>query len=116
MTSVDAPSETLARLFYATFLIFGAILLINMLIALLSNTYQRTLDNSFKQWSIKRGIAIQTYDGYDPIPVPLNIIYSIGKLLVQGVKEKEKGEIKRDVIKELEVKYFTKHANLFPIT
>ena len=43
MTSVDVPSETLARLFYATFLIFGAILLINMLIALLSNTYQRTL-------------------------------------------------------------------------
>ncbi|KAJ7379858.1 hypothetical protein OS493_012610 [Desmophyllum pertusum] len=89
MISVDAPSENLARLLYATFLILGVILLINMLIALLSNTYQRTEDNSFKEWSIKRAISIQTYESYDPIPVPLNIIYSIGKLIV-GVKEKEK--------------------------
>ncbi|KAJ7358638.1 hypothetical protein OS493_022070 [Desmophyllum pertusum] len=89
VTSVDVPSVTLARLLYATFHIFGVILLFNMLIALLSNTYQRTQDNSLKEWSIKRAIVIQTYDGYGPIPVPLNIMYSFLKLLVRG-KEKEK--------------------------
>ncbi|KAJ7358917.1 hypothetical protein OS493_020758 [Desmophyllum pertusum] len=88
VTSVDVPSVTLARLLYATFHIFGVILLFNMLIALLSNTYQRTQDNSLKEWSIKRATVIQTYDGYGPIPVPLNIIYSFLKLLVRG-KEKE---------------------------
>ena len=41
MESVDFPSVTLARLLYAGFLTMGVILLINMLIALLSNTYQR---------------------------------------------------------------------------
>lgn len=41
MTSVDPPSALLARIFYATFLIVGVVLLINMLIALLSNTYQK---------------------------------------------------------------------------
>lgn len=41
MKSVDFPSETLARILYAGFLIMGVILLVNMLIALLSNTYQR---------------------------------------------------------------------------
>ena len=41
MTSVDAPSETIAQIFYAGFFIMGVILLVNMLIALLSNTYQR---------------------------------------------------------------------------
>ena len=41
MDSVDVPSVTLARLLYAGFLTIGVILLINMLIALLSNTYQR---------------------------------------------------------------------------
>ena len=41
MSSADFPSQTLARILYASFLIMGAILLINMLIALLSNTYQR---------------------------------------------------------------------------
>lgn len=40
--SVDLPSETLALLLYSVFLILGVILLINMLIALLSHTYERT--------------------------------------------------------------------------
>ena len=42
MTSVDLTSVTLARILYAAFLILGVILLVNMLIALLSNTYQQT--------------------------------------------------------------------------
>ena len=41
LKSVDIPSVILARILYACFLIMGVILLINMLIALLSNTYQR---------------------------------------------------------------------------
>ena len=42
MVSVDGPSETIARLLFGVFLILGVILLLNMLIALLSNTYQQT--------------------------------------------------------------------------
>ena len=38
--SVDRSSEVMAKLLYAIFLIMGVILLINMMIALLSNTYQ----------------------------------------------------------------------------
>ena len=38
--SVDHSSEVMAKLLYAIFLIMGVILLINMMIALLSNTYQ----------------------------------------------------------------------------
>ena len=41
MKAADFFSESLARILYASFLIMGVILLINMLIALLSNTYQR---------------------------------------------------------------------------
>ena len=41
LNSVDTPSVTLAKLFYAVFLFIGVILLVNMLIALLSNTYKR---------------------------------------------------------------------------
>ena len=41
ITSADFPSQTLAQILYAGFLIMGVVLLINMLIALLSNTYQR---------------------------------------------------------------------------
>jgi len=39
--AADSFSETLAHLLYAAYLVVALILLINMLIALLSNTYQR---------------------------------------------------------------------------
>jgi len=127
LTSVDQLSETIARIFFAVFLIIGVILLINMLIALLSHTYQRTEENSFKEWSFQRAITIQTYDAYDPIPVPLNIIYNIGKLLWPVVQrclklEKDKGKQDKNGTNEkmfftdLEEKYFEKHTNLFPVT
>ena len=41
LDSVDHPSETIARFLFGLFLVLGVILLINMMIALLSNTYQR---------------------------------------------------------------------------
>ena len=41
LDSVDSPSVTLARFLFGAFLIMGVILLVNMMIALLSNTYQR---------------------------------------------------------------------------
>lgn len=49
-------------------------------------------ENSLKEWSYKSAITIETYDGYDPIPVPFNIIYSIAKLL-KLVKKKEKRQV-----------------------
>lgn len=49
MISVDPSSVLLARIFYAAFLIMGVVLLINMLIALLSSTYQKT---EVKTWLI----------------------------------------------------------------
>ena len=47
MKSFDLPSMILAQVLLAFFLIMGVILLINMLIALLSNTYQRIEVNEF---------------------------------------------------------------------
>ena len=39
--SVDSPSVALANFLFGAFMIMGVILLVNMMIALLSNTYQR---------------------------------------------------------------------------
>ena len=41
LDSVDSASVTLAKLLFGAFLIMGVLLLVNMMIALLSNTYQR---------------------------------------------------------------------------
>ena len=49
-------------------------------------------ENSLKEWSYKSAITLETYDGYDPIPVPSNIIYNVAKLL-KLVKKKEKTKV-----------------------
>ena len=49
-------------------------------------------ENSLKEWSYNFAITIETYDGYDPIPVPFNISYSVAKLL-KLVKKKEKRQV-----------------------
>ena len=41
LNSVDHPSVSLIQLLYILFLIMGVVLLVNMMIALLSNTYQQ---------------------------------------------------------------------------
>ena len=56
---------------------------------LLFNFYK---ENAVREWSFKRAVTIQTYNGYDPIPVPLNIIYRIYRLLrlcTEKVKKEE---------------------------
>lgn len=61
MASVDATSEHIVRILYAAFLIFAVILLLNMLIALLCNTFQRTEvrgDKSTPPFTVIRVIAV----------------------------------------------------------
>lgn len=41
LDSVDSASVTLVHFLFGAFLVMGVILLVNMMIALLSNTYQR---------------------------------------------------------------------------
>ena len=53
--SVDFPSETIAQVLYASFVVFAVVLLLNMLIALLCNTYQRT--------EVTIGMSTRPFDG-----------------------------------------------------
>jgi len=41
LNSSDGPSDTLAKLLYGIYLIMAVVMLMNMMIALLSNTYQQ---------------------------------------------------------------------------
>ncbi|XP_027049845.1 short transient receptor potential channel 5-like [Pocillopora damicornis] len=77
LDSSDKLSVTVVRFLYGGFMIMGAVLLMNMMIALLSNTYQRVEDNSLKEWSFRKAMRIQTYSSYDPIPVPFNLVSSL---------------------------------------
>lgn len=120
--SADSVSETLARMLFAAYLIMALILLINMLIALLSNTYQRVQDNAEKEWAFQKAITIQTYRGYHPVPVPFNIIslsfmsfccFRKREHILVDWREVEDIWLKY-VVKKLLDKYRLKYGDAFP--
>jgi len=131
LDSVDSPSVTLAQFLFGAFLVMGVILLINMMIALLSNTYQRVQDNSLMEWSYKKAITIQTYSAYHPVPVPLNLISCFWPLCQKCMAccrpqtrddddEEDNAEARRKsldaVVKNLLVTYIATYGNSFPVT
>ncbi|KAL9984405.1 hypothetical protein ACROYT_G006693 [Oculina patagonica] len=127
--SVDHPSVTLVYLLYSLFLIMGVVLLVNMMIALLSNTYQRVQENSLKEWSFKKAITIKTYSSYHPVPVPFNLVSiplmaickRCRKCVCMKFDESDLNESGRKtaldkVVKKLETIYFATYGYSFPLT
>ncbi|XP_068694397.1 transient receptor potential cation channel subfamily M member 4-like isoform X2 [Montipora foliosa] len=124
--SMDTLSDTVLLVKYAIFLVLGIILLKNMLISVLSHTYQQTKDNSIQEWAYKRALTIETCNDYDPIPVPLNIIYFLGECIkcmynktIRCTEESPQScqcsPIITHRIEDLENKYFAKYKNSFPL-
>ncbi|RMX45055.1 hypothetical protein pdam_00011501, partial [Pocillopora damicornis] len=130
LDSVDVPSVFLVRLLYGFFLIMAVVLLVNMMIALLSNTYQQVQDNSLHEWSFKRAIIVRTYSKNNPIPVPLNIL-SVPLMVLweiilgspcctsfdtPGLDEAGRSRTLDKLVKKLERRYFEKYGYEFPLT
>ncbi|XP_022789480.1 uncharacterized protein LOC111329136 [Stylophora pistillata] len=130
LNSVDNPSVSLIHLLYIFFLIIAVILLVNMMIALLSNTYQQVQDNSLQEWSFKKAVTVRTYSTYHPIPVPFNllsvpliVLWNLGRkrscktwFVSSALDEEGKREGLDKVVKELESVYFQKFGYEFPLT
>ena len=59
------------------YLILAVIILINLFIAMLSNSYCIIQEDSDIEWKYSRVCLIITYSMYAPVPPPLNILYRI---------------------------------------
>lgn len=55
-------------------------------------------DNALEEWAYKKAVTIEAYNDYDPIPVPLNIIYTIGKCLCREEGNSEDTEVNIEII------------------
>ncbi|CAH3122203.1 unnamed protein product [Pocillopora meandrina] len=129
LNSVDDSSLSLIHVLYSFFLIMAVILLVNMMIALLSNTYQQVQDNSLQEWSFKRAITVRTYSTYHPIPVPFNLL-SVPLIVLWNLYRKCSCKTWCDtpaslegrrvalnkVVEKLERRYFEKYGYEFPLT
>ncbi|XP_022803157.1 short transient receptor potential channel 7-like [Stylophora pistillata] len=125
LNSVDSRSVYLIYLLYSFFLIMVVILLVNMMIALLSNTYQQVQNNSLQEWSFKRAITVRTYSSYHPIPVPFNIL-SVPLIILwrthfdtpaSGEEDRNgQSETLNELVFKLQTIYFEKFGYEFPLT
>ncbi|RMX45056.1 hypothetical protein pdam_00011500 [Pocillopora damicornis] len=128
LDAADFPSVFFIRLLYGLFLIMVVVLLVNMMIALLSNTYQQVQDNSLHEWSFKRAIIVRTYSKSHPIPVPFNIL-SVPLMLLwnivypcctssetRGLDEEGRRGTLNKLVKKLERRYIEKYGYEFPLT
>lgn len=131
LESIDHTSVTIAHFLFGVFLVLGVILLVNMMIALLNNTYEKVKDNALREWSFRKAITVQTYSDYHPIPVPFNIGFWCWSLLFgnccegcirdcrgyQGDSCSEQKKRSFDVVvTNLQNAYFAKYGNFFPVT
>ncbi|RMX45042.1 hypothetical protein pdam_00011498 [Pocillopora damicornis] len=130
LNSVDNLSVFLVQVLYGLFLVMAVVLLVNMMIALLSNTYQQVQDNSLQEWSFKRAITVRTYSTNHPIPVPFNIL-SLSLMLLRyillrspccrssytpALDEAGRSRTLDTLVKNLERRYFEKYGYKFPLT
>jgi len=83
-------NQTLGIVFLALFVLVAAVILLNMLIAFLSETYSRMSNESIQHSAVGRANFIIEYATGEHLPVPLNIISmmtSLGATLLKGRKK-----------------------------
>ncbi|XP_015764478.1 PREDICTED: uncharacterized protein LOC107343426 [Acropora digitifera] len=122
----ESSSDSLARTLYGIFIIGALVLLVNMMIAVLSHTYERVQKNSLRAWSFKRAVTIRTYRDYHPIPVPLNLLSQLFLALCRRKSNKYNDLLDNDsetraealdcMIEKLKVIYFAKYGFAFPLS
>lgn len=67
-------AEALGKTLFALYMVVVFILLINLLIAMLSSTYNRISSNADLEWKYARAMLIRSYQEAPIVPAPLNLI------------------------------------------
>lgn len=74
----ESPSNIIVPVLYFVYLILATIVLINLLIAQMSATYERVKTLSREEWLFNRAeIILESKDEKGPVPPPLNVIKSL---------------------------------------
>lgn len=103
-------------------------MLVNILIALLTNTYNKVETNADLEWKFFRAVVAEEYRRYHPIVVPFNIISlpmsflytkKYGDNRAKRVKERQRRHEERcrlELFPALTRRYLDKHGGSFPLS
>ncbi|KFM82916.1 Short transient receptor hypothetical channel 5, partial [Stegodyphus mimosarum] len=74
-------AKVIMKVVFGVYMMVTVIVLINLLIAMMSNTYQRIQSQSDKEWKYGRAKLIRNMNMTLPTPPPLNIVTFIPTLI-----------------------------------
>jgi len=78
--------NTYVSLFFLGFyLLVCNILLVNLLIAMMSSTYERVAEESIQIWSLQNTDLLEEFREKFPLPAPLNLLYNLSRILTSLV-------------------------------
>ncbi|XP_022080005.1 transient-receptor-potential-like protein [Acanthaster planci] len=77
-----ALTESIGLVMYASFMLIGSIVLLNALIAMMSNTYTRVEENSEVEWKVARTrIMVEYISESASLPPPFNLVPTVKFML-----------------------------------
>ncbi|XP_027047038.1 short transient receptor potential channel 5-like [Pocillopora damicornis] len=128
METNDDGSDYVVGILFVSFLIISVVMLVNILIALLTNTYNKVETNADLEWKFFRAVVAEEYRRYHPIVVPFNIISlpmsflytkKYGDNRAKRVKERQRRHEERcrlELFPALTRRYLDKHGGSFPLS
>merc|ERR1719361_69085 len=108
---VDSWVESWVKLIMATYLLLTGIVLINLLIAMMSDTYQRISQESDVEWEKGRTTLIRNMHRTNASPAPINLITTWALYLHQIYKRRQK---KKDKYKRMKNEPHKKSGKVSP--
>lgn len=80
-------AKVLMKLVFGVYMMVTVVVLINLLIAMMSNTYQRIQAQSDTEWKFGRAKLIRNMTRTSPTPSPINVFIGIPYLIVDKIIE-----------------------------
>jgi len=115
----DRPSYSImasAMVFKTLFFVMTVVILMNVLIAMMTNTYQQVFASSNEEWRLEHGEKIKEYYEANVLPPPLNTIEGIMNRLMEGRREKESTGAERKKRHSLEERHEWGRHDIFPVS
>jgi ankyrin repeat protein len=84
-TDIPKTRQIVAQVMLVLFIIASAVVLVNLLIAMMSSTYEGVKENSFNMYAFTRVEAILRYDRSNDMPAPLNLFVLLFHFFVRIV-------------------------------
>lgn len=129
MESRTSLTSDIVLFLYLIFLVLSVIMLVNILVALLTTTYDKYKTNAEIEWKFSRAVVEEQYRRMHVVVVPFNIISEPLQALyfaVNPVKHRDQAKTKRkrkyekffqkNFFPVIKTRYKKKYNGLFPLT